>query len=74
MIENLTNRHDPLLPNRLLSEAADKGYILTSKQVQEILGIKSKGKLFSRLGFTFTKVGRDGVYSSYKVEARLPAQ
>ena len=67
-IENLTNKQDPLLPNRLLSEAADKGYILTSKQVQEILGIKPKGKTFIRLGFLFTKVGKDGVYSSYKVE------
>ena len=68
VIENLTNNRDPLLPNRLLSEAADKGYILTSKQVQEILGIKPKGKTFIRLGFLFTKVGMDGVYSSYKVE------
>ncbi len=68
MIENLTNNKDPLLPNRLLAEAADKCYILTSKQVQEILGIKPKGKTFNRLGFTLTKVGKDGVYSSYKVE------
>ena len=68
VIENLTNKHDPLLPNRLLAEAVDKGYVLTSKQVQEILGIKPKGKSFNRLGFKFTKVGKDGVYSSYKVE------
>ena len=32
------------MPDRLLSEAADKGYILTSKQVQEIIGIKPKGR------------------------------
>ena len=68
VIENLTNNKDPLLPNRLLAEAADKNYILTSKQIQEILGIKPKGKTFNRLGFTFTKVGKDGVYSSYKLE------
>ena len=68
VIENLTNNKDPLLPNRLLAEAADKSYILTSKQVQEILGIKPKGKTFKRLGFLFTKVGKDGVYSSWRVE------
>ncbi len=59
---------DPLLPNRLLTEAAEKQYILTSKQVQEILGIRPRGTTFTRLGFTFTKVGKDGVYSSWKVE------
>ena len=61
VIQNLTNNHDPLLPNRLLSEAADKGYILTSKQIKDILGIKPKGSLFSRLGFNFKKIGKDGI-------------
>ena len=59
---------DPLFANRMLKEAAENDYVLTSKQIQEILGIKLKGKTFNRLGFTFTKVGKDGVYSSYKVE------
>ena len=59
---------DPLLPNRLLTEAAEKEYILTSKQVQEILGIRARGTTFTRLGFVFTKIGKDGVYSSWKVE------
>ena len=59
---------DPLLPNRLLTEAAENGYILTSKQIQEIIGIKPRGSSFTRLGFIFTKVGKDGVYSSWKVE------
>lgn len=59
---------DPLLPNRLLSEAAKEKYILTSKQLQDILGIKPRGNTFTRLGFTFTKVGKDGIYSSWKVE------
>ena len=59
---------DPLFANRMLKEAAENDYVLTSKQIQEILGIKLKGKAFNRLGFTFTKIGKDGVYSSYKVE------
>ena len=59
---------DSLFTNRMLKKAADNNYVLTSKQVQEILGIRPKGKTFSRLGFLFTKVGKDGVYSSYKVE------
>ena len=61
-------QQDPLMPNRLLAEAADKGYILTSKQIKDILGIKPKGSSFTRLGFTFTKIGKDGIYSSWRVE------
>ena len=67
VIENLTSLRDPLLPNRLLDEAVDKGYILTSKQIKEILGIKPKGSSFTRLGFSFTKIGKDGAYSSWSV-------
>ena len=68
VIQNLTNNHDPLMPNRLLAEAADRGYILTSKQIKDILGIKPKGSSFTRLGFSFTKIGKDGIYSSWSVE------
>ena len=68
VIENLTSLRDPLLPNRLLDEAVDKGYILTSKQIKDILGIKPKGSSFTRLGFSFKKIGKDGIYSSWSVE------
>ncbi len=40
----IEREQDPFLPNRLLSEAAEKGYILTSKQIHEILGIRARGK------------------------------
>ncbi len=66
----LERDRDPLLPNRLLTEAANNNYILNSKQIQEIIGIKPKEKIFTRFGFTFTKVGRDGAYSSWKVERK----
>ncbi len=59
---------DPLMPNRLLTEAAEQGYILTSKQIHDILGTKPRGSTFTRLGFVFTKLGREGVYSSWSVE------
>ena len=68
VIQNLTNNHDPLLANRFLTEAEDKQYILTSKQIKDILGIKPKGSSFTRLGFSFTKIGKDGAYSSWSVE------
>ena len=61
-------QQDPLMPNRLLTEAADKGYILTSKQIKDILGIKPKGSSFTRLGFSFTKIGKDGIYSSWSID------
>ena len=62
------DQQDPLMPNRLLSEAADRGYILTSKQIKDILGIKPKSSSFTRLGFSFKKIGKDGIYSSWSVE------
>ena len=68
IIENLTSSKDPLLPNRLLKEAADNEYLLNSKQVKEIIGISPRGSIFSRYGYVFTKVGKDGVFSSYRVE------
>lgn len=68
IIENLSNTRDPLLPNRLLKEAADNEYLLNSKQVKEIIGISPRGSIFSRYGYVFTKVGKDGVFSSYRVE------
>ncbi len=61
-------QQDPLTPYRLLDEAAAKGYPLTSKSIREILGTKPKGSSFSRLGFSFTKIGKDGAYSSWIVE------
>ncbi len=53
VIQNITNNHDPLLPNRLLTEAVDKGYILTSKQIKDILGIEPKGSSFTRCCFSY---------------------
>ena len=61
-------QQDPLTPYRLLDEAVERGYPLTSKSIKEILGIKPKGKAFTRLGFSFTKIGKDGAYSSWSVE------
>ena len=37
-------------------------------ELAERYGVKPKGKTFSRYGFTFTKVGKDGIYSSWKIE------
>ena len=39
---------DPLFANRMVKEAAENDYVLTSKQIQEILGIKPKGKTRNR--------------------------
>ena len=61
-------QQDPLAPYRLLDEAASKGYPLTSKSIKEIIGIKPKGSSFTRLGFSFKKIGKDGAYSSWSVE------
>ncbi len=68
IIENLSSKGDPLLPNRLLKEAADNDYLLNSKQIKDIIGVSPRGAIFSRYGYIFTKVGKDGVFSSYRVE------
>lgn len=59
---------DPLANLRMLQEACDRGWLLSSSQLAPLVGLKSlHGKAFERHGFKFVKVGRNGVQSAWKV-------
>ncbi len=58
---------DPLANLRALQEVVDQGWLLSSSQVAQLLGVKPHGSEFSRHGFTFTKTGKVGSESAWKV-------
>ena len=50
-----------------LDVAAEKRYILTSKEIETLLGTKPKGKEWKRGAFLFTCVGKIGNQNGWKV-------
>lgn len=57
---------DPLAPQKHLQEACTKGWVLSTAQVREIVGMKSwHGQM--RYGFCFQKEGRVGNQSGWLV-------
>ena len=57
---------DPLLPQRQLQEIANRGWIVSSSQLQKILGVRAKEG--ERLGFTLMRSGRVGRSVGWRVE------
>ena len=51
-----------------LNKAVENGYILTSKEIKELLGVKPFGKEWTRGAFKFTKVGKIGNQAGWKVD------
>lgn len=63
------SRPDPLANLEQLERVAEKGWLLSTSQLAPLLGLKAlSGKEFSRYGFTFTRVGRNGAESAWRVE------
>ncbi len=62
---------DPLAHLTHLERAATSGWLLTSSEVQQLIGIKPKvepgGQSFTRGSFTFTKAGKIGGQTSWRV-------
>lgn len=60
---------DPLVRLRLLQEACDQGWLLSTSQLAPLLGVKSlSGQVIERYGFRFTRVGRNGIESAWRIE------
>jgi hypothetical protein len=60
---------DPLANLELLDRVAEKGWLLSTSQLAPLLGLKSlHGSEFCRYGFVFTRVGRNGAESAWRVE------
>lgn len=59
---------DPLANLELLERVAEKGWLLSTSQLAPLLGLRSlSGKVFERYGFSFTRVGRNGAESAWRV-------
>lgn len=60
---------DPLANLKALQEACDRGWLLSSSQLAPLVGLKNvHGKEFDRFGFRFTKAGKNGSESAWRVE------
>jgi hypothetical protein len=58
----------PIQNWRELEEACEKGWFLTTKQVQELAGAKPRGNQWRRGAFVFTKAGKIGNQAAWLVE------
>ena len=63
-----TQPSDPLALFRNLEDIAKHGWILSTSQLADIIGIKPKGQTFDRFGFRFTRSGKNGSETAWKVE------
>ncbi len=64
-------QHEPLRHYKELERAAEKGWILTSAEVKQLIGVKPtvKGsdRTFTRGSFSFVKSGKVGIQTGWKV-------
>jgi hypothetical protein len=59
---------DPLANLETLERVAEKGWLLSTSQLAPLVGVKTPtGKQFTRYGFTFTRAGKNGAESAWKV-------
>lgn len=65
-LANLSHR-SPLDNYRDLEEAAQKKWILSSRQIEKLLGVKPHGQTFTRGNWTFAKAGRIGSENGWRV-------
>jgi hypothetical protein len=70
LVEGLATvlHRDPLANLCSLKEAAAEGWILSSSQVIELIGVVPRGKAFERHGFTFERTGNVGAQSGWVVK------
>lgn len=60
---------DPLSNLRAIQDACDHGWLLGTSQLAPLLGVKRlTGQRVERYGFTFTRVGRNGMESAWQVK------
>lgn len=59
---------DPLAMFRQLEEIAQHGWLLSTSQLVDIMGVKPKGESCDRFGFRFTRAGKNGSETAWRVE------
>ena len=58
MLQTLKGPTDPMANYHALQSACDKGWLLPTGKVRELIGVKPHGAVFDRLGFRFTRSDR----------------
>jgi hypothetical protein len=71
LADNLQPARSPIQNWRELEEACEKGWLLTTKQVQELAGAKPKGSQWQRGSFIFTRAGKIGNQGAWLVEKKV---
>jgi len=61
-------QQSPLWYHRELEEAAEVGWLLTTKEVRALIGVKPHGPEYRRGCWLFVKMGRIGNQSAWTVE------
>lgn len=59
LIQLMESRRSPLDNLRDLEDAVSYGWLLTTTQIEKLLGVKPRGEQFDRQGFLFTRQGKD---------------
>lgn len=60
-------KSDPLAHYELLERARLRGWLLTTAECTEILGVKPRGKVFTRGSFVLSNVGKIGNQKAWKI-------
>ena len=63
-----SSQRDPLRKHQQLKEAAAEGWILTTSEIEEIIGVKPHGESYSRGNWQFNRSGKIGRESAWVVE------
>ncbi|AGF53455.1 sll5028 (plasmid) [Synechocystis sp. PCC 6803] len=67
LIQLMESRRSPLDNLRDLEDAVSYGWLLTTTQIEKLLGVKPRGEQFDRQGFLFTRQGKAGREAQWSI-------
>jgi hypothetical protein len=67
LIQLMESRRSPLDNLRDLDDAVSYGWLLTTTQIEKLLGVKPRGEQFDRQGFLFTRQGKAGREAQWSI-------
>lgn len=67
LMQMMESRRSPLDNLRDLEDAVSYGWLLTTTQIEKLLGVKPRGDQFDRQGFLFSRQGKAGREAQWSV-------
>lgn len=67
LMQLMESRRSPLDNLRDLEDAVSYGWLLTTTQIEKLLGVKPRGDQFDRQGFLFSRQGKAGREAQWSV-------